>query len=312
MRGKGLQHSVRDGKHSELARLADQQHGIVSIRQLLGPLAYSKASVDRMVRSGHLHRKHRGVYAVGRTSVPPHGRCLAAILACGPKALLSHRSAAWLWGISRYEGPRIEVTAPTPRRPRPPIALHCARTLTAADRSFHEGVPVTSVARTLLDYAAMVQLDRLEKGIERAEELERFDLRAVDEMLARTVGHPGHGRLRRGLELYRPAPFSRSGLEIRFLGLVEQAELPKPVTGFNELGYELDAYWPRERLVVELDVYETHGSPAAFERDRLRQEDLLLAGIRMTRVTGPRLKREPAVVIERVRRLLAQASPGAV
>jgi len=155
----------------------------------------------------------------------------------------------------------------------------------------------------------MVQLDRLEKGLERAEELELFDLRAVDELLARTKGHPGHGRLRRGLELYRPAPFSRSGLELRFLELVELAGLPKPATGFNELGHELDVYWPLERLVVELDVYETHGSPGAFERDRLRQEDLLLDGIRMTRVTGPRLKREPRKVIERVRRLLAQQGP---
>jgi hypothetical protein len=166
------------------------------------------------------------------------------------------------------------------------------------------------VARTLLDYAAMVPAHLLERGIERAEELELFDLRAVDDLLTRTKGHPGHGRLQRGLELYRPAPFSRSGLELRFLELVEQAGLPKPVTGFNELGHELDVYWPRERLVVELDIYETHGSPAAFERDRLRQEDLLLDGIRMTRVTGPRLKREPRKVIERVRRLLAQQAPG--
>lgn len=310
MRGKGLQHSSKDGKHGALAELADGQHAVVSIRQLRGPLGYSDAAVDRMARSGHLHRIHRGVYAVGRPSLSRHGRCLAAVLACGPKALLSHRSAAWLWGISPYEGSRIEVTSPTPRRPRPPIALHCARTLTAADRGLHEGIPVTSVARALLDYAAMVQPYRLEKGIERAEELELFDLRALDELLARTVGHPGHGRLRKALELYRPAPFTRSGLELRFLILVERAGLPKPVTGFNELGYELDVYWPHERLVVELDVYETHGSPAAFERDRLRQEDLLLAGIRMTRVTGPRLKREPRVVVERVRRLLAQRRPG--
>jgi len=167
------------------------------------------------------------------------------------------------------------------------------------------------VARTLLDYAATVRFERLEKGIERAEELKVFDLADVDELLARTVGHSGHSRLRRAIELYRPAPFTRSGLERRFLELVEQAGLPKPVTGFNELGHELDVYWPQQRLVVELDVYETHGSPAAFERDRLRQEDLLLAGIRMTRVTGPRLKRVPGQVIERVRRLLSQQGLGA-
>lgn len=310
MRMKPLPRSPKSGKHQALAELADGQYGVVSIRQLRGPLGYSQTSLNRMVRAGHLHGIHRGVYAVGRSGLSQHGRCLAAVLTCGPMALLSHGSAAWLWGISRYEGARIEVTSPTPRKPRPPIRLHHSRVLLGRDRALHDGIPVTSVARTLLDYAASVQLGRLEKGIERTEELELFDLRKVDDLLARTVGHPGHGRLRKALELYRPAPFTRSGLELRFLTLVERAGLPKPLTGFNELGYELDIYWPHERLVVELDVYETHSSPAAFERDRLRQEDLLLAGIRMTRVTGPRLKREPRVVVERVRRLLAQQGPG--
>jgi hypothetical protein len=264
-----------------------------------------------MAKAGHLHRLHSGVYAVGRPGLTQHGRCLAAVLTCGPEALLSHRSAAWLWGITRSGGSRIEVTSPIPRRPRQPIVLHHSRVLRPQDRDLEDGIPVTSVARTLLDYAALVRLERLEKGIERAEELKLFDLGAVDELLARSVGHAGHGRLRKALELYRPAPFTRSGLELRFLELVEQAGLPKPFTGFNELGHELDVYWPAERLVVELDIYETHGSPAAFERDRLRQEDLLLAGIRMTRVTGPRLEREPRKVIERVRRLLAQPGPTA-
>lgn len=254
---------------------------------------------------------HSGVYAVGRPSLSRHGDYLAAVLTCGPKALLSHRSAAWLWGISRGAGSQIEITSPTPRKPRPPILLHHSRVLQAQDRALVESIPVTSVARTLLDYAATVRFGLLQRALERSEELKLFDLEAVDELLARTAGHPGHGRLRKALELYRPAPFTRSGLERRFLGLVEQSGMPKPVTGFNELGYELDVYWPTERLVVELDVYETHGSPAAFERDRLRQEDLLLAGVRMTRVTGPRLKREPKQVIERVRRLLAQQGPGA-
>ncbi|MET0558505.1 MAG: AbiEi antitoxin N-terminal domain-containing protein [Solirubrobacterales bacterium] len=294
-----------------LSALAERQHGIVSIRQLLTHLGYSRSTVARAVASGWLVPMHRGVYAVGHTAISRHGHSLAAVLSCGPRALLSHRSAAWLWGLARYEGSGIEVTSPTPRRPRPPIVLHRARGLLDQDRRLEENIPVTSVARTLLDFAATVEPERLTKAIERSEELELFDLRAVDDLLERTVGHPGYGRLRRALELYRPAPFSRSGLEIRFLELVEQAGLPKPVTGFNEVGYELDVYWPGERLVVELDVYETHGSRAAFERDRVRQEDLLLAGIRMTRVTGPRLKREPQAVIKRVRRLLSQTSPSA-
>jgi len=233
------------------------------------------------------------------------------VLACGPRALLSHGSAAWLWGIAAGSPLPFEVVAPASRRARPPIVLHQARGLSSEDRALVETIPVTALPRTLLDCAAIVREDRLARMLERCEELKLFDLGAVEALLARTVGHPGCGRLRRAIELYRPAPFTRSKLERRFLELVEEAGLPRPATGFNECGHELDVYWPGERFAVELDVYETHGGRAAFERDRLRQEDLLLDGIAMTRVTGPRLKREPRRVIERVARLLAQRRPGA-
>lgn len=172
-----------------------------------------------------------------------------------------------------------------------------------------EGIPVTALPRTLLDLAASVRFDWLEKMVERAEELELFDLRPVEELLARTVGHHGHGRLRRAIELYRPSSFTRSGLEKRWLELVIEAGLAQPRMNFVEHGLELDCYWPEHRFVVELDLFETHGTRAAFERDRKRQEDLLLAGIAMTRVTGPRLEREPKQVVERVARLLSAREP---
>ena len=296
------------GKHGALAELARKQHGVVSIRQLRGPLEYSRDTVDRAVRDGYLHRAYRGVYLVGHISISAQGRCLAAVLACGSGALLSHRSAAWLWGLDRYGPAPLEATAPSARRRQaiPTIRVHRSSVLTGADRALEQNIPVTSLSRTLLDYAATVSPERLDKGIERAEELELLDLRAVDELLGRTAGHPGHGRLRKALALYRPPPFTRSGMERRFLDLVEEAGLPKPATGFNELGHELDVYWPEQRLVVELDLYETHGTRGAFERDRLRQEDLLLEEIRTDRVTGPRLATEPRRVIARVARLLAQ------
>jgi hypothetical protein len=170
----------------------------------------------------------------------------------------------------------------------------------------HERIPVTAVPRTLLDLAATVSFGRLEQLLERAEELRLFDLGHLESLLARTVGHPGGGKLRRALALYRPAPFTRSGLERRFLELIGKAGLPCPVTGFNEAGHELDVYWPEHRFAVELDTYETHGSHGAFERDRLRHEDLKLAGVEMTRVTGRRLDREPQQVIARVTQLLEQ------
>ncbi len=165
---------------------------------------------------------------------------------------------------------------------------------------------MTAVPRTLLDMAAAIRFERLEKMVERAEELGVFDLRAVEALLSRTVGHHGHKRLRRAISLYKPMSFTRSGLERRFLELVLAAGLPQPHMNYVEEGFELDCYWPEYRFAVELDVFETHGTRAAFERDRKRQEDLLLAGIAMTRVTGPRLEGEPDGVIRRVARLLEQ------
>lgn len=176
------------------------------------------------------------------------------------------------------------------------------------DRALADGIPVTAVPRTLLDLAATVRFDRLERVIERADELRLFDLGPVDDLLARSAGHSGLGPLRRAISLYTPPAFTRSNLERRFLGLVEAAGLPRPSTGFNELGYELDFYWPQERFAVELDTFATHGTREAFERDRLRQEDLKLAGIEIVRVTGRRLERESPQVIERLRRLLEQRS----
>lgn len=200
----------------------------------------------------------------------------------------------------------MAVTTPLPRKPRPPIVLHHSRSSRDGDHQLLAGIPATSLPRTLLDIAAQLTAPRLASALERCEELELFDLVAVEELLARSVGHAGVGRLRRALDVYRPQPITRSSLERRFLGLVEATDLPRPSTAISEAGYELDVYWPEERFVVELDVYETHGTRAAFERDRLRQEDLKLAGVEMMRVTGPRLDREPEAVLDRLTRLLAQ------
>lgn len=294
------------GRHDPLAQLAERQHGVVSIRQLTGPLGYSRNAVSRAVGDGRLHLLHRGVYAVGHTRISSHGKCLAAVLACGRGALLSHFSAGWLWDVAKVNPEPIHVTTSVWRTPRPPLHLHQSLALTAEDRALVEGIPVTALPRTLLDLAATVRFSWLEKMIERSEDLGLFDLREVEELLARTVGHHGHRRLREAIALYQSSSFTRSGLERRFLELWRQTGRPQPRANYVEHGFELDCYWPEYRFAVELDVFETHGTRAAFERDRKRQEDLLLAGIVMTRVTGPRLEREPEAVIARVAQLLAQ------
>jgi very-short-patch-repair endonuclease len=309
--------SQEEGRHRPLFELATQQHGVVSTRQL-DRFGYSKSSASKASKAGRLRRIHRGVYAVGHEPLTWEGRCLAAVLAARP-AVASHLSAAWLWGLLRSQPGTIHVTVPTPRRAKRTFVVHFAD-LPAKDRARQDGIPVTSLARTKLDLAAMLSSSRLERVLERSEERGFFDLAAIDDLLARTVGHPGHGRLRAALAIHRENPedpaFVRSKLERRFLDLVRKAGLPAPSMNLNVVGYEVDAYWEPERFVVELDVYETHGSHAAFERDRLRQEDLKLKGVEMIRVTGPRLEREPKRVMERVaahleqrRRELAADSP---
>ena len=163
---------------------------------------------------------------------------------------------------------------------------------------------MTSVPRTLLDLAALIDAGWLQRILERAEELELFDLGPVESVLARNRGHRGSGRLRRAIASYQPPAFTRSDAEKALLALIRRAGLPRPATAYNECGHELDFYWPDLRFAVELDLFETHGTRDAFERDRLRDEDLALAGIQTIRVTGRRLEREPARVAERLSELL--------
>lgn len=165
---------------------------------------------------------------------------------------------------------------------------------------------MTALPRTLLDLAGSVRFDWLERMVERAEELGLLDLGPVESLLDRNRGHHGWSRLRRAVALYQPVPFTRSGFERRFFDAALEAGLPRPAMNYVEAGFELDVYWPEQRFAVELDVYGTHRTRAAFERDRLRQEDLKLAGIELTRVTDVRFHREPEAVLGRVARLLAQ------
>jgi hypothetical protein len=286
--------------------LAERQYGVVSIRQLERKLGYSRKAVQRDVASGRLHPLYRGVYAVGHRLVPDHGRCLAAVLACGRDALLSHRSAAWLWGITRYGPAPLHVTSPIPRKPRPPIRLHHSRILTADDRAFEDRVPVTALPRTLLDCAAELPLSPLRRMLERSEERRLFDLGPIEDLLQRSGRHGGRRRLCHAIALYQPVPFTRSGFETLFFEALLRAGLPRPATNFFEAGFELDVYWPEQRFAVELDSYATHGTNAAFERDHLRDEDLVLAGIESIRVTDVRFHREPKAVLQRVATLLAR------
>lgn len=294
-----------------LAVIATRQHGVVSIRQL-GALGFGRSTVTDEVAVGRLHRVHRGVYAVGHGRLSWHGHCLAAVLANAPSAVASHFSAGWLWGLllNRPSG-KFHLTAPTRRHPKPQFVLHRA-VLPDDDRALIEGIPVTSLARTHLDLAAEVSVDRVSRFLARSEADEALDLSTLEALLDRCGHHPGRRTLRLALDIHKPDPtITRSGLEREFRDLAQEASLPPPSMNFVVAGYELDAYWPDHRFAVELEVFETHGNRASFEADPVRHEELLLVGIESIRVTGPRLRREPETVIGRVRTLLERRRPPA-
>lgn len=292
-----------------LAELARRQHGVISIRQLETILGYSDSGVERAVAAGRLHRVHRGVYAVGHTNLSRHGECLAAVLAVGPGALLSYWSAGWLWGLLPNTSPRpFHVTAFVTRHHEAPanVVRHRARNLVAADRAMREGVPVTSVARTILDLAWKLRPERLPRVIERAEELRLFGLDELIAVAERNRGHHGARRLRSALAGHELVPWARSEFERRFVAAVEGAGMPRPATRWNEVGLELDAYWPEVRFGVELDSWRTHGTRAAFERDHERDERLALAEIATIRITEERFRLHREEALETVATLLSR------
>lgn len=284
----------------EVAGLAAQQYGVVSLTQLI-ELGHSESVVQREVESGRLHRLHRGAFAVGHPGISRHGQCLAAVLARGDQALLSYQSAAWLWGILPTLRQPIEVSVPWRGHRRSPLHVHHCPALREEDAGFHEGVPVTAVARTLLDIASALRPRQLEQAIERSRLMGRLNLDAADRLLDEVRGHAGRSRLRRGLEMYRNPAFIRSGGELRFLELLREAGLPRPRVNTFVHGFEVDLYWEPERFAVELDSWDAHRTRRAFEDDPRRHEELKLAGIELVRFTGRRLSREPDQIAERIR-----------
>jgi Transcriptional regulator, AbiEi antitoxin len=277
---------------------------VVATRQL-DALGYSKSSVAKAAKVGRLHRLHRGVYAVGHRELSWHGRCMAAVLASYP-SVVSHLSAGWLWGVLRSRPGTVHVTSRSPRHGKRPFAVHRAG-LAPADRTLRDGLPVTSLPRTILDLSIDRSTREIGRHIERADDAKVFDLREMRELLDRSNGHQGAPKVQAAVDAYRPQrKFTRSGFERRFLDVVREAGLPEPAMNAFIAGHEIDAWWEGARFGVELDTYETHGSRLSFEDDRVRDDDFLHAELVTTRVTEARLDREPAPVVDSIRRHLAR------
>jgi predicted transcriptional regulator of viral defense system len=246
-----------------IARLAARQHGMVTRVQLLNA-GLSSADIDYRLRIGRLVRVHNGVYAVGHIPPSPHARAMAAVLACGPGAVLSHRSAAALWGMGVRWTTDIDVTTRA-KRSRRGIRVHRSRTLTGADVTRHYGIPVTTPARTLLDLAAVLDDTALTRAVNEARLARKGVTTELAALLARSPGR-ATTRLKPILD-HDP---TRSTLEDAFLKFVKDHGLPTPEVNQVIAGHEVDILWRHQRLVVELDSRTHHDTDAAFETDRDR------------------------------------------
>jgi len=286
-----------------VAELAERQWGVVSRRQLAA-LGVSRHTADHWLRAGRLHRVHQGVYAAGHTALRAEGHRLAAVLACGPGAVLSHRTAAAHWGLLRTDQTRIDVTAPRGRHGAPGIRLHRSRCLDAQDITHYQGIPTTTVSRTLLDLAGTARPSELERALAQAERLQLYDHRAIQATIAKNNGHRGTHVLTQATT--RKPKWTRNEWEAEFLALIRKAGLPEPETNepFHAPDHghcEPDYHWPEHRVIVEIDGFETHGTRAAFHADRAKDAALTASGQRVLRFTRDD---DPALAVKRVRALL--------
>jgi len=292
---------------SRIAAVAHDQQGDITTGQLLR-LGLGRDAINYRAKTGRLYRLYQGVYAVGHRPVSPLSRAMAAVLACGEGAVLSHGSAATLWGITKEWRTPLEVTARSARR-RDRLRIHRSKTLTENDITEHFGIPVTTPARTLLDVAGRLDDAALARAVNDLRLAHYLHLRDLADLLDR---HPPTQakRLRKHLAHPRRAP-TRSEFEDAFLLFAKRHGLPDPLVNTYVAGHEADILFPAHKLAIELDGYETHGTREQFERDRDRDPDLLAAGVATVRLTWDRMHEQAEREAARLRRILARRKPAA-
>ena len=294
-----------------LARLARRQHGVVGRRQLLGA-GVTKEEIDGRVRTGGLNLVHRGVYAVGHTAITPRGRWMAAVLASGPGAVLSHRSATALWGIWGSGAGEVHVTVPRKTRSQRSIRRHFS-VLPDDEKAVVDWIPVTSAARAVLDLAAEKGEAAAETALRELEYLESFGPVSIPALLDRHPHHRGTPLVRICLDRLRDDPGGRvrSGLEESFLPFLDARHIPRPrLNAWLTLGddrFQVDCLWSDARLVGELDDFHSHGSRRAFRKDRKRDRRLGATGFHVVRITRDQIRDEPAAVAADLALLLSRS-----
>jgi very-short-patch-repair endonuclease len=286
-----------------LARLAARQHGVVS-RDQLGDLGFTKAKIQTLVARDRLPRVHRCVYAVGHAPLGARGRWMAAVLACGPGAALSHGDAAALHDIRHVGGGAVHVTA-TKRHDLEGVRCHWARILHPIDCARVDGIPVTTLARTYLDLAEILNHGRLIDALEAAQRQNKLDVSALHAVIARNPGRHATHPLREAIaELDDQPPLIQSPAEQAFRELVRNYGLPQPQFNVYVEGELVDAVWWEQRLVAEVDGWNFHRSKRSFANDRRRDRKLVKAKFRAVRYTGDEVLGEPEAVAGELSELL--------
>jgi very-short-patch-repair endonuclease len=279
----------------DLWAIARKQHGVVARRQLLAD-GLGASSIDNKIATGRLHLVHRGVYAVGRPALTEPGRWMAAVLACGPEAVLSHACAAALWLIAPWKHSRIDVSVPYGvRRRHRGIVIHRRPTLAEKDITRRDGIPVTTPVCTLIDLATQLNSGLLEAAINEADKLDLATPEELRSALTQLIRRPGVRQMREVLDR-RTFTLTDSELERSFLPIAERAGLSLPLTGHVVNGFKVDFFWPDLGLVVETDGLRYHRTPAQQAKDRRRDQAHAAFGLTPLRFTRAQVKFEPGHV----------------
>ena len=265
----------------------------------------SSATVGDWTDQGYLHRILPGVYAVGHRASTTQAQLAGALLYAGPDAMLSHATAAWWLGLADTKPYRIDVSTPRRCRSITGIRVHQRRTL---ERAWHRNLPVTCLAQTLIDYAAVASLSKVRRALAQADYDGTLDLGMIEAVLRQR--RPGSARLRRALERHQPKlAETKSGNERRLVELCEAGGLPLPELNVRVAGWEVDALWRAERLVVELDGWRNHRTPAQINRDRRKELELRAAGFTVVRYSEEQLVHHADLILAELRRLLGLTNP---
>jgi uncharacterized protein DUF559 len=286
--------------------LAERQHGVVARWQLLD-LDIAPTTLRSRCENGALVPLFQGVFALGHLRLSQEGRWMAAALACGRGAVLSHFSAGQLWGLCGSYGP-IEVLRQSggfrPEGHRG-VRLHQTRRLEPYEVTMERGIPVAAMERVLLDLAGRTDAKRLERIVIQAYKSGRLNWRRLGRITTRRRGCRGVGKLRRVvLEVEPEALETKSVSEIDFLSLCRQASLPTPAVNVLVEGHLVDFLWSSRKVIVETDSWNHHGDKPTFEKDRQTDVDLISAGYDVHRATYKMLERNPDPFLNNVRRAL--------